>query len=184
MNSLSRREFCGYTCLGLGFLAACTSGGTPSIQTGGLGGGGGGGGGGGPDAPNPDAGSDHSDGGMPDAANAGACQSGITPTDCGEPTAFTTDDPTYFSSGNFFVVRDSGGLYAVSARCTHAGATIEVQGSQFYCPRHGATFTFDGDVTGGPASTPLPHYEACLMSNGHVGVDTAKTVSESTRLDA
>ncbi len=119
-----------------------------------------------------------------DAAVGGACTSGESPKDVGEGSTFTTDNPQYFSSGNFFVVRDAMGLYAMSASCTHAGATIEVQSPGFYCPRHGATFDIDGNATGGPAFTALPHYSMCIMSNGHVGVDTSKKVAQSTRLDA
>jgi cytochrome b6-f complex iron-sulfur subunit len=90
----------------------------------------------------------------------------------------------YFSSGGFFVVRDSGGLYALTSKCTHQGATLEAETSDFYCPRHGAEFNLDGTVTKGPASTNLPHYAMCLLSSGHAAVDTSMTVSQSTRLDA
>jgi nitrite reductase/ring-hydroxylating ferredoxin subunit len=117
----------------------------------------------------------------PDAAGSGSATCG-TGTDVGAPTAFVLNTPMYFSSGRFFVVRDSGGLFAVSARCTHQGVTIAVSGSQYRCPSHGATFMFNGTVTGGPTSTSLPHFSMCMLANGHVGVMAGTTVPAATRL--
>ncbi len=168
------------SCLGLAFVAACTDGdGTAIIQTGQLNG---------PDGeqnkgsgsgsnPPPDAGM------TTDASSMATCPtSGVT--DVGAATTFVANKPTYFSSGNFFVCRDSGGLYALTARCTHDGVTIQAETSDFFCPAHGATFDFDGNVTGGPAFTNLVHYAMCTMSNGHVGVIKSQTVSQSQRLVA
>jgi nitrite reductase/ring-hydroxylating ferredoxin subunit len=97
---------------------------------------------------------------------------------------FVLNTPVYIASGRFFVVRDSGGLFAVSARCTHQGVTIAVSGSQYRCPAHGATFSFNGSVTGGPTSVSLSHFSMCLLANGHVGVAPATVVPASTRLMA
>jgi nitrite reductase/ring-hydroxylating ferredoxin subunit len=83
-----------------------------------------------------------------------------------------------------FVARDAGGLYALTARCTHEGATCIVQSGDFYCPRHGAEFTFDGAVISGPVSHPLGHYGLCILSNGNLGLQTSTTVSATTRLVA
>jgi nitrite reductase/ring-hydroxylating ferredoxin subunit len=180
--ALSRRHFCGGVagCVGVAALASCIDGSSTVIQTGPLGG---------------SEGSNHDgvDAGMrldsgsstgTDAGSGAATCPTTGVTDAGEPSTFVTDKPVYFSSGNFFVVRDSGGLYALTARCTHEGATITAETSDFYCPRHGATFDFDGNVLGGPVYTGLVHYEMCTMSNGHVGVVTSKTVSQSERLNA
>ncbi|MBS1979187.1 MAG: Rieske (2Fe-2S) protein [Bacteroidetes bacterium] len=53
---------------------------------------------------------------------------------------------------------------AVSAACTHQGSTVEFigSGSYFYCPRHGATYSTSGAVTGGPASQSLASYKTSL----------------------
>ncbi|HEX7700077.1 MAG TPA: Rieske (2Fe-2S) protein [Kofleriaceae bacterium] len=118
---------------------------------------------------------------LPPDAGSGSATCG-TGTDVGAPTAFVLNTPMYFSSGKFFVVRDSGGLFAVSARCTHQGVTILVSGSQYRCPSHGATFMFNGTVTGGPTSTSLVHFSMCTLANGHVGVMAGTTVPASTRL--
>lgn len=52
---------------------------------------------------------------------------------------------------------------AFSAVCTHKGGIVKYDASQkvFLCPKHGSTFdTATGDVTNGPAKTPLPKYPA------------------------
>jgi nitrite reductase/ring-hydroxylating ferredoxin subunit len=104
--------------------------------------------------------------------------------DVGAPSTFLTNKPVYNSTGRFFVVRDAGGLFAVTARCTHEGAICAVSGSDYRCPRHGALFTFDGTIVSGPVVTPLQHYAMCTLPSGNVGVDTTKTVAKSVRLVA
>jgi cytochrome b6-f complex iron-sulfur subunit len=175
--ALTRRHFCALSAAGA--VAACSDGVLP-IQTGGLGGTGG-------DDQQPDA----SQANPPDAgsgsgsnpdASVGTCSG--TETDVGAPSSFTTGNPIYFSSNKFFVVRDAQGLYALTARCTHEGATCVVQSGEFFCPRHGAEFTFTGAIIAGPVSSPLKHYAMCTLANGHVAVNTGMTVSASTRLNA
>ena len=178
LATVSRRGFCGgvATCVGIATVASCFDGGSSVITTGPLGG------------------PEGSNGQQPDANNpppppmdapgtTGTCPaSGVT--DVGAPSAFATNSPQYFSSGNFFVVRDSGGLYALTARCTHEGATCVDSQGEFYCPRHGAEFTYNGDIISGPVSTGLVHYAMCTLANGHVGVVKSQTVSKSQRLNA
>jgi nitrite reductase/ring-hydroxylating ferredoxin subunit len=187
---ISRRDFCALAgCVGLA-IGACTDGDAHPVETGPLGDQ--------PDAPpdDPDAAPDQPDArpgspdarpepdamvGSPDASTGGATCSG-TATDVGAPSSYAMSSPKYFSSGAFFVVRDSGGLYALTSRCTHEGATLSSQSGEFYCPRHGAEFTYNGDIIGGPVFTPLKHYSMCILPNGNAGVQTSKTVSASTRL--
>lgn len=180
---LSRREVCTAlaSCVGLAFVASCTDGDLGAVQTGGLNGADG-------TETGIDAGSGsavHHDAGVPpgDSGPMATCPStGVT--DVGTPGTFASNSPVYFSTGKFFVVRDSNGLYALTARCTHEGATTVVQSGDFYCPRHGAQFTFNGAVIGGPVVTGLVHYAMCTLANGHVGVITSQTVSSSQRLMA
>ena len=89
-----------------------------------------------------------------------------------------------FSGGNFFVVRDAGGLYVVSARCTHEGATCTVQTNQFYCPRHAAKFDLNGGPVSGPVVTALSHFAMCTLANGRVGVIITMKVAKTDRLVA
>jgi cytochrome b6-f complex iron-sulfur subunit len=174
---ISRRDFCAFASLGL-VVAGCTDGSSGVVQTGPLGTE--------PDAPQgspPDArpGSPDARPGNPDAAGGPVCGSGAT--DVGAASTFVSGSPKRFSSG-YFVVRDSGGLYAVSSICTHEGATCTVSSGVFYCPRHGAEFTFNGDVISGPVFTGLVHYAMCFMPNGNVGVIKSQQVSQSQRLVA
>ena len=97
---------------------------------------------------------------------------------------FKSEMPVFFSTGLFFVVRDASGLYAVSAICTHEGGTINLVGSDYVCPRHGATFDFDGNVLGGPAMMALPHLEMCTLANGNIGVNPSVKVPATQRLTA
>ena len=92
--------------------------------------------------------------------------------------------PKFFASGfssGVFVLRDAGGLFAVSASCTHSGCTCSVQNGVYYCPCHGATFAFDGSKPTLPAVSPLRHYAMCVDSAGNASVDAKTTVSSSTR---
>ncbi len=91
--------------------------------------------------------------------------------------------PKYFTSGSseLFVVRDSGGLFAVSAICTHSGCTNQVSGGKFYCPCHGATFAFDGSNPTSPAHSALKHYAMCVDASGNVTVDPKTSVSTTIR---
>lgn len=174
-GGIDRRGFCqlvGACVAGLA-IGGCTDDGNV-IQTGPLQDG--------PDDGGPDAPPGHPDAAMPDAS-AGTCTG--TQTDVGAPTSFATGTATLFTNSRIYIVRDAGGLFAVSSRCTHRTTeTIGVTSGHFRCPRHGAQFTFTGTVTVGPAILPLAHYALCLLGNGHVGVDTTTTVPAGTRLDA
>jgi cytochrome b6-f complex iron-sulfur subunit len=180
---VTRREFCAFA--GAIVAASCTGSGPAAISTGGLSGGG-------DDTPTdadeggPHDGNEGSGSGSGSGSGMGATCPSSGATDVGAPTTFTTGTPVYFSTGKYFVIRDSGGLYAMTAVCTHEGATCDYESAQsdIYCPRHGATFSLTGAVTQGPATKALNHYAMCTLSNGHVGVISSQTVSATTRLDA
>lgn len=104
--------------------------------------------------------------------------------DCGPSSTFVSEMPVYFATGLFFVVRDASGLFAVSAICTHEGGTINIVGNDYVCPRHGATFDFDGNVVSGPAVLALPHFEMCTLANGNIGVNPSVKVPATQRLSA
>ncbi len=52
---------------------------------------------------------------------------------------------------------DSGGVHAVSARCTHLGCIVAFNAAEeaWECPCHGSRFGVDGRVVHGPATRPL-----------------------------
>ncbi len=54
------------------------------------------------------------------------------------------------------VVRQSAGTFvAFSMSCPHAGTTINIVGSGFVCPNHGARFNAGGAWTGGQSTSSL-----------------------------
>jgi len=118
----------------------------------------------------------------PDASSGGTCGTGAV--DVGAPSTFAMNSPVLISASSVFIIRDAGGLYAVSSRCTHQNATNNVSSGRFRCPRHGAIFTFDGDIVSGPVVTGLKHYALCVLANGHIGLDRTMTVAKTVRLVA
>lgn len=184
---VSRRRFCAAAGAGLVLagLPACEPGGGERLGEGALddvGGGGGKGSGGGKDGGGGGGGGGPADMTAPSDLAHGSCTAGTI--DAGAASGYSAGGtPKYFKSGKYelFVVRDGGGLYAVTALCSHSGCTNEVQGSQYYCPCHGATFAWDGSKPTLPAITPLKHYAICVDGAGNVTVDPKTTVPASTR---
>ena len=68
-----------------------------------------------------------------------------------------------FVAGSVIAVRDPAnpdGVIALDSLCTHQGCTVDWAGSEFACPCHGSKFSPTGEVTSGPADSPLSTYEA------------------------
>lgn len=63
----------------------------------------------------------------------------------------------YVYNSGVIVARTAGAYIAVQQVCTHESVSITYQGSyqRFYCNGHGATFSENGAVLGGPCSTGL-----------------------------
>ena len=101
-------------------------------------------------------------------------------------TAVTGDCPGKFGSDQgYYLVRDAGGIYAISASCLHMGGRIRPVAPGFSCPCHGSKYDLNGTVTGGPApvGSVLAHYEVRESTAGGVLViDPAKSVTAATRL--
>jgi Rieske Fe-S protein len=97
---------------------------------------------------------------------------------------------------NVLIVRDAGGLYALSSLCTHqcCDMNTQIQGQNvgtittsggkpiIVCNCHISRFRADGTVLSGPASSPLPAYPLSLGCDGVLYVDTTTTVSNTQRL--
>lgn len=61
------------------------------------------------------------------------------------------------------LIRKGDDLYALADRCTHRGCALH-QGrlnpdDTLTCPCHGSTFTLDGSIINGPATSPQPAYD-------------------------
>ncbi|MBI4913430.1 MAG: Rieske (2Fe-2S) protein [Acidobacteria bacterium] len=86
----------------------------------------------------------------------------------------------------YYLARDSGGIFAISASCLHLGGRITPNAGGFSCGCHGSGYDLNGTVTKGPApvGSVLAHYEVRESTAGGVLlIDTSKTVSASTRLN-
>ncbi len=82
--------------------------------------------------------------------------------------------------------RDSGGVYAMTLTCTHAGCDIGQTGSVSYeglmCGCHGARFDRDGAVVSGPAPSPLDHFAVSVDMGGNLTVHGGQIVNADQRL--
>ena len=87
----------------------------------------------------------------------------------------------------FVVGRDAGGVYAMTAVCTHLSCDISstgtVSNAGLSCSCHGSTFDPNGVVTNGPATANLDHFLVEIDSDGNLTVDTSATVEAAERLD-
>jgi Rieske Fe-S protein len=89
---------------------------------------------------------------------------------------------TFRVMGEIVIARDGGGLYAMSAICTHAGCPTRATSAGLFCPCHGSIFDRDGQVTRGPARAPLPHFQIDLGPDGSITVQASEPVSVETRV--
>ena len=68
-----------------------------------------------------------------------------------------------FRDQGFFVIRQGGQWFALSAICTHKKCRLSAEADRtFVCPCHGSTFDPGGRVTKGPARRDLPVYPVTL----------------------
>jgi nitrite reductase/ring-hydroxylating ferredoxin subunit len=96
-------------------------------------------------------------------------------------TAGTIRD--YRDLGAFWLIRDAGGIYAMTAICTHQGCTLGQGGPAFACPCHGSQFDLAGAVAQGPAATGLAHLAVTEPTPGApLVVNTGQPVPAGTRL--
>ena len=74
----------------------------------------------------------------------------------------------------FFVIRQGGKLFALSAICTHRQCKLNAEPDRsFYCKCHGSTFDPNGHVTAGPARRDLPRLPAFPNAQGELLVKVA-----------
>jgi len=94
----------------------------------------------------------------------------------------TTRD--YRNLGNFFLMKDATGIYAMTAVCTHMGCTVGLPvGTTITCPCHGSQYDLAGGNLLGPAVNPLVHFAVTEGSpGGALVVNTAQAVAASVRL--
>ena len=94
------------------------------------------------------------------------------------PTRFRAGNPLDYPEGavrfnreqRAYVVGVSGGIYALSAVCTHLGCITRFVSDEnvIACPCHGSRFDLEGNVIHGPAPRPLPWLEVTADWHGSV----------------
>jgi cytochrome b6-f complex iron-sulfur subunit len=102
------------------------------------------------------------------------------------PTLFAAGAPADYPEGTVrfnheqkaYVVGAAGGVYALSAVCTHLGCITRFRSDErtIACPCHGSRFDLEGNVLHGPAPRPLRWVEVQLDRAGSLVVDTSVTV--------
>jgi cytochrome b6-f complex iron-sulfur subunit len=102
------------------------------------------------------------------------------------PTTFRAGSPTDYPEGTVrfnkerkaYVIGGPGGVYALSAVCTHLGCITRFLSDQnvIACPCHGSRFDPEGNVIEGPAPRPLPWLQVGTDVEGLLVVDTSIVV--------
>jgi Rieske Fe-S protein len=105
------------------------------------------------------------------------------PVTAGNMSALAVGTMRVFS--NVVVAQDAGGVYAMSAVCTHAGCLLDdgnaTVAEGLSCPCHGSAFDGNGGVTRGPAVRALQHYAVSIAADGTITVDGSQPVSADAR---
>lgn len=100
----------------------------------------------------------------------------------GKPNQYPLNSVVYLAKPMILVVREKEGyFYALSTVCTHLGCMVnwKAQEEIIACPCHGSRFNKLGEVTGGPAPKPLPHFAMNLTVDGYLEVDKNIIVEQS-----
>jgi cytochrome b6-f complex iron-sulfur subunit len=102
------------------------------------------------------------------------------------PTRFRAGSPIDYPEGvvrlnkqqKAYVLGASGGVYALSAVCTHLGCITRFLSDErsIACPCHGSRFDLEGNVMHGPAPRALPWIEVSADAGGTLIVDTSVVV--------
>ena len=102
------------------------------------------------------------------------------------PSSFRVGTPQEFQVGvvderfkegfGVWLVREEGGMYALSTTCTHLGCTPNWLAAEqkFKCPCHGSGFYITGINFEGPAPRPLERHRIYLAEDGQVVVDKSQ----------
>jgi cytochrome b6-f complex iron-sulfur subunit len=95
----------------------------------------------------------------------------------GYPTDFGFGVDTKFQNAHrIWVVRNTEGIFVISAVCTHLGCTPDWKASEnkFKCPCHGSGYDPEGVNFEGPAPRPMDRAHVELDPEGQIVVDLSK----------
>lgn len=96
----------------------------------------------------------------------------------GFPTDYQVGEVSekYKDSHRVWIVRNTAGIYAIQAICTHLGCTprwLKAE-DKFKCPCHGSGFYRDGVNFEGPAPRPLDRLKISLSDDGELLIDRSR----------
>lgn len=97
------------------------------------------------------------------------------------PESLAPGTPLLPAGRSVALLRDSGGLYAISTVCTHLGCIVKAEADGFHCPCHGSRFAPDGKVMRGPAPRSLPCLAVKRVAPDSYLVDEGTVVPPETR---
>jgi cytochrome b6-f complex iron-sulfur subunit len=98
----------------------------------------------------------------------------------GYPSDFGFGVDTKFQKDHrIWVVRNTEGIFVISAICTHLGCTPDWKPSEnkFKCPCHGSGYDPEGINFEGPAPRPMDRAHVALDPDGQIVVDLSKLYS-------
>lgn len=98
----------------------------------------------------------------------------------GYPSDFGFGVDTKFQNQyRIWVVRNTEGIFVISAICTHLGCTPDWKPSEnkFKCPCHGSGYDPEGVNFEGPAPRPMDRAHVALAPDGQIEVDLSKLYS-------
>lgn len=88
------------------------------------------------------------------------------------------------ANARVWVKRDSMGVMALVATCTHLGCEVNYhpEKKEWLCPCHGSIYDIEGRPVSGPAPKALPRVAVERKSDGSLMINTSKQVGMDTRL--
>src|SRR5690349_23365901 len=88
-------------------------------------------------------------------------------------------DTKFQNQYRIWVVRNTEGIFVISAICTHLGCTPDWKPSEnkFKCPCHGSGCDPEGVNFEGPAPRPMDRAHVALAPDGQIEVDLSKLYS-------
>jgi len=88
-------------------------------------------------------------------------------------------DTKFQNQFRIWVVRNTEGIFVISAVCTHLGCTPDWKPSEnkFKCPCHGSGYDPEGVNFEGPAPRPMDRAHVALAPDGQIEVDLSKLYS-------
>ncbi len=88
----------------------------------------------------------------------------------GAATDFPLNSRTVLPAIPAVMIHNSSGFSALSLVCSHLGCTVDVKPDDYACPCHGSRYDLSGNVTHGPATSPLPPLRVELTKDGKLVV--------------